>query len=510
MTQANLPPELSSLKAAIEGYARGFGLDFFDVIFELLEYDELNAVAAGGGFPKRYPHWRIGMVYDQLSKGYSFGVQKIYELVINTDPCYAYLMTANSYIDQKLVMAHVYAHCDFFKNNVWFSKTNRKMLDQMANHAVRIRRYIDRYGEDAVERFIDTCLSIEDLIDPYAPFVPQTKEGAAGAPEDELNAQSPPRLRAPRSYMDSFMNPKEYIEAQKARVSEQIKQAKGFPAEPERDVMKFILDYGRLESWQADILAMIREEAYYFAPQRVTKIMNEGWASYWHSKILTQKALDGSEVLEFADRHAGVMATSPGSINPYKLGIELFRHIEERWDKGRFGKDWEDCDDLRVKKAWDKKLGLGREKIFTVRKHHNDITFIDEFFTEEFCEEQKLYTYGLNPRTNKYEIKTRDWREVKEEILSGITNGGNPVIFVKDGNFRNRGELLLSHRHLGRDLDVAYVKATLENISTLWGRPANLETQSEGLRKLYVFDGGEFREEKESAKQKPTEKKNSR
>src|SRR3989344_2827150 len=263
MTQANLPTELGELKSEIEGYAKGFGLDFFDTIFELLDYDELNAVAAGGGFPKRYPHWRVGMVYDQLSKGYSFGVQKIYELMINTDPCYAYLMTANSYIDQKLVMAHVYGHCDFFKNNVWFSKTNRKMLDQMANHAVKIRRYVDRYGEDTVERFIDTSLSIEDLIDPYAPFVApssaiaQTDEEREG--EDTHNTMNPPRIRAPRSYMDSFMNPKEYIEAQKARVAEQIKQAKGFPAEPERDVMKFILDFGRLESWQADILSMVRE-----------------------------------------------------------------------------------------------------------------------------------------------------------------------------------------------------------------------------------------------------------
>jgi stage V sporulation protein R len=294
------------------------------------------------------------------------------------------------------------------------------------------------------------------------------------------------------------MNPKEYVAKQKAKEEERIKQAKGFPAEPERDVMKFILDYGRLEGWQADILAMIREEAYYFAPQRVTKIMNEGWASYWHSKILTEKALDGSEILEFADRHSGVMATSPGQINPYKLGIELFRHIEDRWNKGKFGKEWEDCDDLRKKKAWDTKLGLGREKIFTVRRHHNDITFIDEFFTEEFCEEQKLYTYGLNPRTNKYEIKTRDHREVKEEILSSITNGGNPVISVTDGNYRNRGELLLTHRHLGRDLDVNYVRATLENVSRLWGRPSSLETIGEGVRRLFHYDNGEFREEKDS------------
>jgi stage V sporulation protein R len=496
MIQSNLPPELEKLRREIEGYAKGYGLDCFDTIFEMLDYDELNAIAAGGGFPKRYPHWRIGMTYDQLEKGYSWGVQKIYELVINTDPCYAYLMNANSYTDQKLVMAHVYGHCDFFKNNIWFSKTNRKMLDQMANHSVRVRRYIDRLGEDVVEAFIDRCLSIEELIDAYAPFVPVKTKGD----ESEFSASNPPKIKAPRSYLDSFMNPKEYLDTQRQKVEEQIQQTKNFPAEPERDVMKFLLDYGRLDAWQADILAMIREESYYFAPQRVTKIMNEGWASYWHSKILTEKALDGCEFVDFADRHAGVMATGQGQLNPYKLGIELFRHIEERWNKGKFGKDYENCDDLRLKKAWDKKLGLGKEKIFEVRRHSNDITFIDEYFTEEFCEDQRYYTYALNPRTNKYEIKTRDWKEVKEEILAAITNAGNPMIHVKDGNFRNRGELLLEHRHLGRDLDVRYVKATLENVSVLWGRPAHLETLSDNAKKIYTWENGEFREEKEQPK----------
>src|ERR1700752_4775441 len=137
---------------------------------ELVDSDQLNAVAACGGFPVRYPHWRFGMEYDQLSKTYTYGLQKIYELVINNDPSYAYLMKSNNLVDQKLVMAHVYGHVDFFKNNYWFSKTNRKMIDTMANHAVRVREYMDRHGQDRVESFIDHCLAVENLIDPYLPF----------------------------------------------------------------------------------------------------------------------------------------------------------------------------------------------------------------------------------------------------------------------------------------------------------------------------------------------------
>jgi stage V sporulation protein R len=496
MRPQSLPPELRALQERVKATADAYGLNTFEVIFEMLDYDQVNQVAAGGGFPKRYPHWRFGMSYDQLSKGYEWGMQKIYEMVINTDPCYAYLLNSNPYIDQKLVMAHVYGHCDFFKNNYWFSKTNRKMIDQMANHGSRVSRYMDLHGEDVVESFIDRCLSIEDLIDPYLPFQepkdrsePEKKEGKA-----ELNIA---KFTAPRSYLDTFMNPKAEMEKQRQAAEAKAKENKGhFPSEPERDILKFLIDNAPLDDWQADVLSMIREESYYFVPQRMTKIMNEGWASYWHSKILTEKLLEPSEFIDFADRHAGVMATQPGGMNPYKLGIELFRHIEERWNKGKFGKDYDTCDDMVQKKKWDKKLNQGRQKIFDVRRSHNDITFIDEFFTEEFCEEQKLYTYAMNPRTKRFEIKNRDWREVKEKMLAMLTNGGQPLIRVQDANYKNRAEILLKHEHHAQDLDLNYARATLQNVSAIWGRPAHLETQIDGARRVFSFANGDFSEEK--------------
>jgi len=287
------------------------------------------------------------------------------------------------------------------------------------------------------------------------------------------------------------------MERQRKEAETKAKESKGhFPAEPERDILKFLLENAPLEDWQADVLSMIREESYYFVPQRMTKIMNEGWASYWHSKLLTEKLLEPSEFLDFAERHSGVMVTQPGGMNPYKLGIELFRHIEDRWNKGKFGKDYDTCDDMVRKKHWDKKLGLGRQKIFDIRRSHNDITFIDEFFTEEFCEEQKLYTYQMNPRTKRYEIKTRDWREVKEKMLAMLTNGGQPLIRVVDANHKNRAELLLKHEHHAQDLDLNYARATLANVSAIWGRPASLETQIDGVKRVFSFANGDFSEEK--------------
>jgi len=161
----SLSLDLQQLQTVIEGYAREFGLDFFEVRFEMLDYRMMNQVAAYDGFPTRYPYWRFGMEYERLSKSYAYGLHRIYEMVINTNPCYAYLLASNQRVDQKLVMAHVMGHADFFKNNQWFTHTNRRMLDEMANHAARIRRHVERHGLDRVEDFLDVCLSLDNLID---------------------------------------------------------------------------------------------------------------------------------------------------------------------------------------------------------------------------------------------------------------------------------------------------------------------------------------------------------
>ncbi len=209
-----LPRDLAEIQQQMEHYARGHGLDFFPTVFEVVEADQLNEVAAYGGFPVRYPHWRFGMEYEQLAKGYFYGLQKIYELVINNNPCYAYLMKSNALTDQKMVMAHVYGHCDFFKNNYWFSQTNRKMMDQMANHGMRVRRHMDRFGVEEVENFIDACLSIEDLIDMHLPFIKRHEERVkAKTPEDDLPAEAPGRFDA-KHYMDTYINPPEALAAE--------------------------------------------------------------------------------------------------------------------------------------------------------------------------------------------------------------------------------------------------------------------------------------------------------
>ena len=502
---ANLTPELERARVKILKIAESYNLDCFETIFELITYDQINQFAAYGGFPVRYPHWRFGMEYEQLSKSYEYGLSKIYEMVVNTDPCYAYLMEGNRMVDQKLVMAHVYGHCDFFKNNQWFSPTNRKMMDAMANHATRIRRYMDRYGIDVVEDFIDKVLSLENLIDRYSPYIKKTTE--KDRQEEEARSSGVSLLKVNRDYMDEYINPPDFIEFQKQKLVEEAKKMAKVPAQPERDVLAFLMHFAPLKNWQQDIISIVRDEAYYFAPQGMTKIMNEGWASYWHSKMMTQKILTDSEIIDFADAHSGTMAMSPNGFNPYKVGIELFRDIEERWNKGQFGKEWNECDDLRAKATWDMKLDKGRDKIFEVRRNYNDVTFIDEFLTEDFCVRNKMFVYKFNKRTGRYEVDTRDFPMIKKQLLFQLTNFGQPIIQVEDANFENRGELLITHLFEGIEMQPDYMKETLKNLQALWTRPVNLATVQDGQGKLVRFDGRELKEFNLQDGPKPEEKK---
>jgi stage V sporulation protein R len=417
-------------------------------------------------------------------------------MVINTDPCYAYLMEGNSMMDQKLVMAHVYGHCDFFKNNIWFSKTNRKMMDQMANHATRIRRYSDQFGYEVVEKFIDTCLSLENLIDRYSilngsPDFSGQKNGNDKNKRPELK-ESEYLFGVEKSYMKNYINPPDQVEKQKQAQLEKMRTKIQFPQEPVRDILSFLMHFAPLEEWQQDILSIIKDEAYYFAPQGMTKTMNEGWASYWHSHMMTKHILNDSEIIDFADHHAGTTFMQMGGYNPYKVGIELMRDIENRWNKGQFGRDWENCDDVREKKNWDKKLNLGREKIFEVRKIYNDVTFIDEFLTEDFCVRNKLFVYRMNNETGKFEIDTKNFKAIKSQLLFQMTNFGQPIIKIEDANFENRGELMLHHMHEGLDLQPKYMDETLKNLNKIWKRPVNLITVMENVPQMFRFDGNEM------------------
>jgi stage V sporulation protein R len=209
---------------------------------------------------------------------------------------------------------------------------------------------------------------------------------------------------------------------------------------------------------------------------------------------MTKRAMHPSELIRFADLHSGVVATSGGRLNPYKVGLELLRDIEDRWNKGKFGKDYEDCDDIAEKRNWDRQLGLGRQKLFDIRRLYNDVTFIDEFLTPEFVLEHKLFSFKYNRDTDFYEVASREFQEVKNKLLFQLTNFGQPFIYLEDANYNNRGEMYLRHRHEGVDLQMNYARDTMRNLYKLWTRPIYVETVIDERRRLLSFDGSDFSE----------------
>jgi stage V sporulation protein R len=290
--------------------------------------------------------------------------------------------------------------------------------------------------------------------------------------------------------MDEYINPRDLLRAEEQERKKLKEQsAKNFPEHPEKDILLFLIEQAPLKGWQRDVLSIVREEAYYFAPQGQTKILNEGWASFIHSTIMTKKALDPSEVIDYCDHHSGTMASYGVRLNPYKLGIELLRNIEHRWNTGKFGKEYEECDDLEKKRTWDTNLGLGRQKIFEVRRNHNDITFIDTFLTPEVVQDNQYFSFLFNESLGTYVIESREFQKVKQRLLFNLTNYGKPWIVVVDGNYRNRGELLLRHEYNGIELRLDRAADTLANLQHIWSRPVHLQTVVESKPTLLSFDG---------------------
>jgi stage V sporulation protein R len=234
--------------------------------------------------------------------------------------------------------------------------------------------------------------------------------------------------------------------------------------------------------------------------------MNEGWATYWHSTIMTRHGIcHGGDVVDYADHTSGTLASSPTRLNPYKLGVELFRDIEDRWNRGCFGREYEDCDDLVAKRNWNTGAGQGRDKIFEVRRIHNDLTFIDEFLTLDFCRQHKMFSFGFNQQSGYYEIESRQFDQIKQRLLFNLTNMGRPLIRVRDGNYRNRGELFLEHQFNGPEIKISYARDTLENIYRLWTRPVHIETVLENRVCVLSFDGSEHELERTDEKITPEE-----
>ena len=460
--------EMKELEEAIETIweiTLKLGLDPFPTHFEIVPASIMYEFGAYG-LPGRFSHWTHGKAYHRMKMMYDYGLSKIYELVINTNPCYAFLLDGNSMIQNKLVAAHVLAHSDFFKHNLHFRHTNRQMIEGASINAERIRNYEFRHGRLEVEKFLDRVLCIEEHVDPNVSMRP--KEWETEKEEDEADKQRPRKTK----YDDLWrLDPQE-----EPKVEERPR--KKTPPEPEKDLLLFIAEHSAdLEDWQRDIIHIVRGEQLYFVPQMMTKIMNEGWASYWHREIMRELDLPTDEYIQFCNLNAAVLAPSPHQINPYFIGVKIFESIKKRWD--------EPTDE--EKREWGRKGGEGLTKIFEVRELESDVSFLRNYLTKELVDELDLYIYKREG--DQWVIAEKDWTKIRDMLVASMTNFGVPYIVVEDGDYKRNRELYLKHCYEGQELDIRYAEKTLQAVYDLWGRAVHLETVVDDKRLVLTFDG---------------------
>jgi len=453
--------------AEISEIATGFGLDYYPMRYEICPADIIYTFGAYG-MPTRFSHWSFGKTFHKMKMQYDFGLSKIYELVINSDPCYAFLLDGNSLIQNKLIVAHVLAHCDFFKNNARFSKTNRNMVESMSATAERVRQYEILYGTDEVEQFIDAVLAIQEHVDP-----------SISKPYDAArrNLERKPRKEEPAA--ERKLGYEDLWDLDKASSKPALKEeTPKFPAKPEKDIMLFIEEHAPyLTDWQRDIMTMLRDEMLYFWPQLETKIMNEGWASYWHQRILRELDLTEDETIEFAKLNSSVVVPSRHSLNPYYLGLKIFEDIEKRWDNPT-----EEEQD-----RYGRQKGQGRRKIFDVREYDSDLSFIRNYLTKQLVDDMDLYIF--EKKGPEWKITDKTWAHIRDQLVYSRVNGGFPYIVVENGDYEKNGELYLKHSYEGVELDLKYVERTLPYIQKLWGKTVHLETVVESKPVLFTYDG---------------------
>jgi len=337
--------------------------------------------------------------------------------------------------------------------------SNRDMVESMSATAERIAHYSVTYGTQTVESFIDAVLAIQEHIDPS--LIKPQKLGKSQLSELKMMERKETlkgnRATPSNPYTELWELDKSAADANQKQTADN----RTFPPDPEKDMVWFIQQYSTvLEDWQRDIMTMLHDEMLYFWPQMETKIMNEGWASYWHQRIMRELDLTPEETIEYAKLNSSVVQPSRQSLNPYYLGLKIFEDIERRWD---------------------------RDKIFEVRELDSDTSFISNYLSKELVTDLDLYVF--EKKGPEWKITDKAWENVRDQLVRARVNGGSPYLVVQDGDYERNGELFIVHRYEGIELDLKYLERTLPHIYTLWGRTVHLQTVLEDKKALFSFDG---------------------
>jgi len=495
MTEQELK-RLNKIEKRIKEIAEEFGLLTTDVIFEIAPIQKMLEGMAYY-FPVNFSHWSFGRDYEKYKTIYKHTGEGIsYEQVWNLEPPKAYLVEKNPFGLTVLTIAHVYGHIDFFLGSQ-YTKHGRSFSDlaeQARNAAVRFKEYEAKYGKTAVEKTIDAAMSIMWNLHPD-PFLEEELDNEIA--RERLLKIERAKLERTKNTTSEFKKPrtKEEIEEIERKLKKLARQT---PPRPIYNLLNYIAKYSaELKPWQKDILNVISDQAASLSLNAKTKMLNEGWATFWHVRIMRklfeENLITAEEHGVFNEYHARVTREDKLGFNWYRIGMKLFEYIKELWDKGRFGKEYEECKDPIKRAYWDRKLNKGMEKIFEVRSFYSNKMAIDEFFTDEFIKSARLYIYQeeVDPLTGEvvYRIVETSPQVIKRAIKTALSPHGNQLVYIQDSNYNNRGELYLVHKYYGLELDPLYRKGTMVNIYRLWGRPVHLETVEGKKPVLYTFDG---------------------
>ena len=422
--------ELAHWDERIIDIAGELGLDWHDIDYEIIDYQEMLGAMAYTGLPTHYRHWSFGKEFERTHTLYNLGMTGLpYEMIINSNPSIAYLMRENPLSTHLLTMAHCLGHSDFFKQNRMFKYTNPdNIIGQFKVAAKYVRTLIEdpSIGIDRVEKILDAAHSIKYQV-PRSPGI-QYKS------RDEWLVIQKRLMQLDPSYMVNL---------------EKV------PFEEEYNLLQFIGEHSRnLKDWERNLINIVEENSKYFIPQALTKIMNEGWACTIHQMIMNKMEVPDKLHLPFLKLHNQVVRPHLGQINPYHLGFELFQKI--------------------IKEE-------GFEEAKLIREVHDDMTFLRNYVDEEFVREQNLFTYSFK-KDHKYntidDVGDRvGWKQVRAELIRNVGLNRVPIIYVD--NLSSDFTLSLIHEHDGRDLDLKYAQKVFEYIQALWGDEVKLITEIE-------------------------------
>jgi stage V sporulation protein R len=404
-----------------------FGLDWFPIDYEIIDYQEMLGAMAYVGLPTHYRHWSYGKEYERTHTLYNMGQTGLpYEMIINSNPSIAYLMRENALYIHILTMAHCVGHSDFFKQNRMFAHTDPdNIIGSFKSAAKYVRQLIEdpSIGIDRVEKILDAAHSVKYQVPRYPGIKYKTREELVEIEKDKM-----------------LENPKYKPDLSKT------------PLRPEYNILRFVAEHSKhLEEWERNLILIVEESSKYFIPQALTKVMNEGWACTIHQKIINELNLPDSLYLPFVKLHNQVIRPHLGQINPYHLGYKLFQKIIEE---------------------------KGFEEAMTIREVHNDITFLRFYMDEEFMRDNNYFSYSFDKNKQSSVVDdisdNEGWENVRDEMIKNVGLNRLPVVFVDE--LEKDGTLSLVHEHDGRDIELNYARKVFEFIETLWGDNVKLIT----------------------------------